>query len=227
VRDGLAQLERALGEQRFDPLTSERRFVLAASDFVQLVVLPKVLDAITKSAPNVRVEVRSWGRHSVPTQLVDGEFDVVLGYFDQIPAGHEQQALFEEPYACIVREGHPAVGKRLTAKVWASIPHVVVSEAVRSGPTGVDRALRAVGLQRKVALTVPHFLVVPSIVATSDLSAAIDRQVALAFPLPLRVFPPPLPLPVGRVSMVWHERTSADPALRWLRGLLASATPAR
>jgi DNA-binding transcriptional LysR family regulator len=60
-------------------------------------------------------------------------------------------------------------------------------------------------------------------VAASDLSAAIDRRVALAFNLPLRIFAPPVPLRPGRVAMVWHERTHKDPALAWLRGVIEGA----
>jgi DNA-binding transcriptional LysR family regulator len=214
VRDGLSRLETALGEPAFDPETEERTFVIAASDFVQLVVLPRLLARVGRLAPRVRLEIRAWGRHVVPAELAGGEVDVALGYFDRVPAQHRHHVLFEEPYAVIVRRGHPLVGKKLTAKTWAAIPHVVVGE--ERGPTQVDRALARVGLERTVALRVPQFLVVPAIVAASDLSAAIDRRVALAANLPLRIFEPPVPLPRGRVAMVWHERTARDPALAWL-----------
>jgi DNA-binding transcriptional LysR family regulator len=226
IREGLGRLQAALGEPRFDPATDERRFVVAASDFVQLIVLPRLLAELAREAPGVSIEVRAWGRHQVPEQLAGGQIDLALGYFDGVPGGHGHRVLFEEPYACIVREGHPRVNKRLTAKIWASIPHVVVSESPSGSPTAVDKALARVGLERSIALHVSQFLVVPSIVASTDLSAAIDRRVATAFPLPLRVFPPPVPLPAGRVSMVWHRRSQDDPASRWLRRVVeAAATP--
>ena len=223
VREGLARLQAALGEPSFDPATAERRFTIAASDFVQLVVLPALLAELAREAPGVSVVVRGWGKHDVPNGLASGELDLALGYFDRVPARHRHRILFEEPFACIVREGHPRVKRRLSAKLWASIPHVVVSESAAAGPTRVDRALAVLGLERKVALRVSHFLVVPSIVASTDLSAAIDRRVALAFNLPLQVFEPPLPLPSGRAALVWHERTHTDPALTWLRDVVARA----
>jgi len=34
---------------------------------------------------------------------------------------------------------------------------------------------------------------------------------------PLQLLPPPLQLPVGKVSLVWHESTHASPAQAWLR----------
>lgn len=229
VRDGLARLETALGAPTFDPTAAERTFTVAASDFVQLVVLPPLLARLAKAAPRVRLEVRAWGRHAVPEDLARGEVDAAIGYFDRIPPRHRHRVLFREPFACIVRKGHPALPKRarrLDAATWASIPHVVVSEDAARGPTLVDHALAKRGLTRTVALRVSQFLVVPAIVAATDLSAAIDRRVALAANLPLEVFEPPIPLPEGRVAMVWHERTHGDPASEWLRAQIAQ-TPER
>lgn len=227
VREGLARLELALGAPGFDPKTAQRSFIVAASDFVQLVVLPRLVDELAAEAPGIRIDVRGWGRHVVPDTLARGDADVAIGYFGHVPDRHHRAQLFEEPFACIVRRGHPLVGKRLTAKTWAQIPHVVVSEAPDHAPTQVDRALAKVGLRRTVALRVSHFLVVPSIVASSDLSAAIDRRVALAFKLPLAVFEPPVPLPRGKVTMVWHERADNDPAQAWLRSKIQAASAAR
>jgi DNA-binding transcriptional LysR family regulator len=223
VREGLARLQTALGEPTFEPSSAEQTFVLSASDFVELVLLPPLLKRLATEAPGVRIDVRPWGRHEVPDLR---EIDLALGYFDRIPPKHHVKKLFEEPYACIVRKRHPAVKQRLTAKIWASIPHVVVSESRDGGPTAIDRALAERGLSRTVALRVSHFLLVPAIVASTDLAAAIDRRVALAFDLPIAVFEPPVPLPIGKVAMVWHERTDRDPALRWFRALLESVAQA-
>lgn len=223
VREGLARLQTALGEPTFEPASAEQSFVLAANDFVELVLLPPLLARLSKEAPGVRLDVRPWGRHDVPDLR---EIDLALGYFDRIPPKHHVKKLFEEPYACIVRKKHPAVNKRLTAKIWASIPHVVVSESRDAGPTAIDKALAERGLARTIVLRVSHFLLVPKVVASTDLAAAIDRRVALAFDLPIQIFDPPLPLPPGKVAMVWHERTDGDPALRFLRSLVESVARA-
>jgi DNA-binding transcriptional LysR family regulator len=66
VRRGLALLGVALSAPAFDPRTAERRFVIAASDYVELVLLPPLTRALERVAPNVGVEVRPWGLHEVP-----------------------------------------------------------------------------------------------------------------------------------------------------------------
>jgi DNA-binding transcriptional LysR family regulator len=40
---------------------------------------------------------------------------------------------------------------------------------------------------------------------------------ASASRLPLRVLAPPVPMPVLRVCMQWHDYQTTDPAHRWLR----------
>ncbi|WP_437680694.1 LysR family transcriptional regulator [Sorangium sp. So ce131] len=222
VRRGLATLAEAFAEPRFDPASAERTVVLAASDYVELVLLPPLLARLARDAPGIRLEVRPWGLHEVPDTLARGEVDLVLGYFDRVPPRHGRTRLFEERFVCIARRGHPRIRARLTTKAWVETPHVVVSER-DDGPTGVDRALAAHGLRRTVGVRVSHFLLVPALVAQTDLVAALSRRVAEPFAASfgLRIYPPPIALPAAKVGMVWHERLEADPGHTWLRGVIA------
>jgi DNA-binding transcriptional LysR family regulator len=221
IRDGLRKLQEALSPRRFDPRTAQRTFVIAASDYVEFVVIPPLLRRLSTEAPGTRVEVRPWGRHEVPAMLARGEAELSIGFYESVPPRHHEEILFEDRYVCIVRAKHPQVGTKLTLARWLSLGHVLVSqsgEAVGS----VDRALAKMGKTRTVAARVSHFLMVPTLVAGTDLVAALDERVARAFarPLALRVLRPPIPLPVGRIGQVWHEHADGDPAHRWLRDVL-------
>lgn len=72
-------------------------------------------------------------------------------------------------------------------------------------------------------MRVSHFLNVPTLIANSDLVAALSRRVAEPFArmLPLQIFEPPLRLRTSRVGMVWHDSLHDDPAQRWLRATVA------
>jgi len=222
VRQALATLEAALGGSTgFDPLSSTRTFVIAASDYVEYVVLPGLLRRLGRLAPEVRIEVRPWGNHEVPPTLETGEVDLMLGYYSTVPPGHHEQALFQEEYVCILRKAHPLVRGRLTLKRYVELSHVLVTQ--RPGGLGsVDTALAARGLSRRVGARVSHFLMVPELVAQTHMVAALSRRVAepAAKKLGLAVYPPPLPLPKSTVGQVWHERTQADAGNVWLRQLL-------
>jgi DNA-binding transcriptional LysR family regulator len=222
IRKGLRLLQGALSGPSFEPGGSTRRFTIAASDYVELVLLPALLKRLHKQAPGVRLVLWPWGLHEAPPELARGELDLMLGFYDKLPPHHHDQPLFSDEYVCVVRRRHPTVKGRLSLARYLELSHVLVSS--RSDSLGsVDRALAALGKRRTVGARVSHFSTVPVLVATTDYVAALDRRVAEVFagPLGLKLFPPPLPLPKGTVGMVWHEQQDADPGQRWLRDVIA------
>src|SRR5262249_25405328 len=113
---------------------------------------------------------------------------------------------------------HPRVGKELDLATFVSLPHLLVTrDPDGTGP--LDAALAAHGLRRHIAMRVPYHLAGPFIVARSDLvlitTLALARDAASL--LPLRILRCPLPLPMLKVTMAWHERNQNDPAHRWFR----------
>ena len=83
-------------------------------------------------------------------------------------------------------------------------------------------ALAGLGVERRIALVVPHFAAAPGVVAASDLAVAVPRQLAgchaaarawWGWRCRSRCRASTLPL-------YWHERLQEDAASRWLRGLL-------
>ncbi len=225
VREALRLLERALSPKVFDPAASSRTFVLITSDYVEFVLLPHLLGQISKHAPGVRIQTLPWALHHIPEELARGNADLMIGFYDKVPVHHRETPLFEERYACIVRKGHPVVRNKLTLRTYTSLKHIMVSQSA-GATSGIDRALAEIGHSRDVSLRVSHFLNVPSLVANTDLVAALSRRVAEPFArmLPLRIFEPPLRLRTSRVGMVWHDSLHDDPANRWLRGLIAEVS---
>ncbi|HEY3253538.1 MAG TPA: LysR family transcriptional regulator, partial [Polyangiaceae bacterium] len=218
IRRGLGLLDRALSPRSFEPRSESRVFVLATSDYVEFVLLPPLMKRLAREAPGVRLEVRPWGLQQVPKSLHSGEVDLMVGFYDEVPARHAETLLFDEHYLCIARKGHPGLGRKPTLKSWLAQKHVLVSQQGGS-PGTVDRALAARDLKRTIGARVSHFLLVPTLVAQTDMVAAVNARVATAFAdsLGLRVFKPPLALPKGRVGQVWHEQLEHDPAQRWFR----------
>ena len=91
------------------------------------------------------------------------------------------------------------------------------------GFSGVtDEVLAAVGLSRRVALSVPHFLFVISALASSDLVAMVPARLVRNNPA-LRVVEAPVEVPGYEMSMLWDERSHRDPAHRWLREQIANS----
>ena len=222
IRRGLGFLDRALAPRSFNPQAETRSFVLATSDYIEFVLLPPLLRRLEREAPGVQLEVRPWGLHQVPPTLARGEVDLMIGFYNDVPAHHTEVLLFDEEYVCIARMGHPGLGRKPTLKSWLAQKHVLVSQQANS-PGSVDRALATRNLKRTIGARVSHFLLVPTLVARTDLVAAVNARVATTFAesLGLRLFAPPLRLPKGRIGQVWHEQSEHDPGHRWFRQLIA------
>lgn len=207
----------------FDPATTHRTFQLAATDLVELVLLPRLLARLATSAPNVDLLLRAPGGAIDAVLAGDLDLAIVLLRGDHAPTGLRARALFHERFVCLMRRGHPLAGN-LTLEAYVGARHALIAPSGGRGGI-VDDLLEARGLRRRTALLLPTFLVVPHIVATTDLIVTLPEQVARTFSplLPLHTEPPPLDTPGFTMSMVWHERNDREPGLTWLREQMIAA----
>ena len=74
-----------------------------------------------------------------------------------------------------------------------------------------------------MAIEIPHFLVAPHIVRTSDVVLTVGERMAKLLSAGLLLLPPPLALPDFAVALFSHERNDADPAQQWFRQTIAEA----
>ena len=169
----------------------------------------------------VNLELVNHDLSSLAEDLAAGRIDLLIGNFRRVPNQCFSADLFSEDFRCIVRANHPTVGKRLSLKTFAELGHVLVTPGGTTGGV-VDDVLGKQGLRRRIALTTPHFLVPPRVVAESDLVSTLARRVAEHFAklYPLRVLKPPIPLGHFDMHMVWHRRSNETASQAWLRNLV-------
>ncbi len=211
----------------FAPSTAERTFHVATVDYGLAVVLPPLLAALAQRAPGVRVVARDLGA-DLEASVTEGNVDVVLAPRRSGGAAMVWRPLFEERFVTLARENHPAIkGRKLSLATFCALDHVVVTPRGR-GTSAVDEALAKVGRQRRIALSVPLFLVAPVAVAGTDLITTAPERIALRIgrPLGLVAYPAPVRIPGFTIHCGWHERMRADPGHTWFRGVLAEVTRA-
>jgi DNA-binding transcriptional LysR family regulator len=222
VRQVLAEIGRIVQRpERFDPAAADRTFTIAASDYVEYAILPRLVDFLEARAPRARLAVRPMDFGSVGRQLEGGDVD--LGILGAVfaPPTLRSRPLFVERFVCIVRKGHPHVGERITLDDYCALDHVLVSPSGGAFTAPADDALAALGRTRHVRLSVPHFLLVPEILTRSDMIGVLPERLARGYGERFRVFDLPFELAPFSVVAVWHERTHRDPALAWLRQSVA------
>jgi len=223
LRKVLLDAKRLLaGGARFDPASAERRFVIAAPDFLATLLLPSLLAAIAREAPGIALEIVPSARRGNAWLLESGELDLALGAVVDHSSAIRRMDLCTEGFACAVRKGHPAIVGKLDLESYVETPHLVITLGDDATPTWIDQALAKLGKRRKVALKVRYFMAAPLLIAKSDLLLTGPSMLIRYFArlVPLQVLAPPIELPTYPEEAYWHERFDDDPAHAWLRSLV-------
>ena len=219
VREALRLIQAALQQHAgFEPGSSSNTFRFHMSDIGEMVFLPGLLERVKREAPGVKIEVVRIPIKEVHAALEAGELDLAIGFLPGLTTGMRQQSLFRDHYVCMLRADHPVVGARISAKQFREAAHVLVSYA-GTGHQVIEETFVAQGLSARIAARVPHFLVVPMILARTDLIVTVPSRVAAIFAQTgnFKILPLPLRMPSFEVRLHWHQRFHQDPANRWLR----------
>lgn len=216
----LRQIERVFeGDARFDPRRVSVTFALRLSDLLAYQILPPLLAAIARAAPGVALDVV----HLSPLQTVDAldrdEIHAAISMSLEHPAAIRSEPLLSDRMVCVMRGGHPLERGRLTAAAFLAARHLKVSMS----PTDrrfVDDILRGMGKTRNVAMNVPHWLLVPHILRSTDLISVMPEQFAASISKGLSRKALPFPSAPFEWRLYRHKRHDGDRAVDWLCGQL-------
>lgn len=222
VREVLLQAHGIMSrEQGFDPATAELEFVIAGSDTQQMALLPPLIRALQQHAPRVCIRCVPFDRERFGSQLDEGLIDLAIGVAETLPANLGSALLYSEQLVCCYNPKRLSVEPPPSEAQYLAHPHVLLSPA--GDAVGViDRVLSRRGLKRRVAVTTPFAHVMPGLLRDIDAFGLVPSRIAalMATPNGLVMCAPPVDPGSYDVSMFWHSRNEADPALRWLRALL-------
>jgi DNA-binding transcriptional LysR family regulator len=231
ARELQPRVEQALESMRllFSPAAppapgAERRVVrIAASDYATTVLLHPWIARLRREAPGVEVHVHPIGAASIDP-LASGELDLAIA--PRLPVVGMEQFVFrkvlDDRLVCVVRRGHPRGRAKLTLAGYLALEHVMVGAVLPTVST-VHVALHRLGKVRKVVVRVPTFLSALSMVAETDLAAAVPERLARACGVDVTVRPLPFRVEPIALSLMWHPRRTTDPRHRWLREGIAGS----
>ncbi|WP_410369411.1 LysR family transcriptional regulator [Chelatococcus asaccharovorans] len=208
------------GEDELDLSRLERTFVIRANDGFVGTFGAALASLAAQQAPQIRLRFAHQDKEDVEA-LREGRVDADVGVIGAMGPEIRLQALFHDRFVGVVRPGHP-LAETVTPGHFAGFPHVSVSRRGRfAGP--IDEALSALGLQRRVTIAVANFADALAIVRTSDHVAAVPARLTEPARTGLHSFELPVKTDALAISLAWHPRVDADPAHRWLRGVVREA----
>jgi DNA-binding transcriptional LysR family regulator len=222
IRPALAQIATVLGEKSsFDPESSTRAFVLRISEYVSPTVLTPLCTHLRRTAPGVRLNVLPVG---APQErgIEPGEIHLRAERGRRTAARPTSRVLFEDRFAVVMAATHPAAAEPLTLQRYLSLPHIkVMADAV--GTNMIDEALEALGLQRRVVMSVSSWFEMRRVVLGTDLVAAVPKHwtADAGFATGCACRDLPLDGVTLSVELAWHARDSGDSGIAWMRELLS------
>ena len=227
VRQVLRQIERVLdSEPAFDPGTSSRAFTVRLSDLLGLLILPPLFSRLREEAPGLEFDIV----HMPPMRTVEAiekdEVDIAVSMGLSHAGSIKFEPLMSDRMVCVMRKSHPLAAGSLSLATFLEARHLKVSMS----PTDlrfVDDVLAKQGVARRVALNVPHWLLVPHVLEQSELLSVMPHRLACALgkrSLVIRELP--FASDPFEWSLYWHRRHEGNQSLRWLRKTLAEVVAA-
>lgn len=225
VHNAVIEARRALEPERpFVARELTRTFIVHATDYV-LTILGATVDRILRDeAPEVSIRFVP-NTPDDSAMLRDQGSDLAVGIYGDLPQEMVNRQLLTDRFVCVVRQGHPGVGKRFTLERFVRLAHLQV--APRGKPGGyLDDVLRERGLTRRVARAVPYFVTALQLASETDYVLTVSERIARRYEssLGLRVLEVPVELRPYALSLVWHPRVDADAGHRFLRDVFSRAS---
>ncbi|SDR19541.1 LysR family transcriptional regulator [Pseudovibrio sp. Tun.PSC04-5.I4] len=201
----------------YDPSIETRAFVIAANDYEIEVIVKPLIARLRESAPNAQIQIiRALAQDEWADLLRSGSVDLVLApelTSDQMDI-KQQLIISDDIDVCYYDPNHGRSPN--TLDLYCVAQHVVMMPG-RFGKTRVDSVLAELGRQRRIAVSVPSFASVATILRGSKLVAMMPLGLKTTTFSDLAFCPPPFAIPSDTISQIWHIRADASPRHRWLR----------
>ncbi len=148
--------------------------------------------------------------------------DIAIAPLDDIPTRFVARTLYEEDFVMAARVGHEFANDP-TLERFCEMQHLLVSLCDAYG--FIDEALARQRLARRIALTVPNFMMALALIAETDLIGALPRKLVAmhAQRFGLTSVEAPLPPMQYRIRAIAPKVALMDAGLAWLFDVLGQS----
>jgi len=212
----LEQVTGLLLPETFDPKTASGSIRIATNDYGTHALLPRLIPLLNEAAPGIKVTALDL-RSNLMDELEENKVDLIIGGTTSPPANIYQRVVATDGFQGLVRKGHP-LAEGMTLEQYIEQNHVMISPK-GSGPSEVDDILKTMGLERNVAVRMPHFFAALEIIANTDFMILLPEHFVRRYvdSTKFSIIKPPFEIPTFDVSMFWHARMHHEPLHSWFR----------
>ncbi len=221
TQEAVAAARTVVGNARsFDAGASTREFVIASTEYGQMLIGSALAATVARQAPHTRLVFRTpFTSPAPPSEWLAG-VDGWLAPGDIFP-DMPSSGMLDDRWVLVVSQDNAGVGDTL------SIDHVgqhtwVVPTVPRDRHPWTRRLL-AYGVELDIAIVTQSFGAVPYLVAGSPHIGIVQERLVrpVASVIGVRVLDLPWSMRPLRLTMWWHADRGQDPAHQWLRETVA------
>lgn len=208
-------------DETFDPATSERTIRIAAATSYEFFLVPHLIAELSRIAPRCRLELFVPTLQSgIETEREIGGLDAIVGNWPVPPAHLKHMPLANAELACLVCASHPIpADTQLSLEDYLRLSHISPSSPHDLSISPIDGMLTRLGHERRVAVSVPDYSIIPQLLAGTPYAFTVGRRYAehIAASGRLKTLRLPQELGVMAFYLLWHERSQSSRFHRWLR----------
>ncbi|KFB99199.1 LysR family transcriptional regulator [Trabulsiella guamensis ATCC 49490] len=218
----LSQLQSSIfAPPKFDPATVQATLTLGMTDWVEMLLMPRLLPVLARKAPGLRVNTVISDPFTDTQRLEKGELDMAVSV--ATPSMQHIRRVVVAPMNFLVlwEPAQLALETPVSAEQYAALRHVMVSYK-SANRSQIDTLLEAKGLSRDVTYSTPYFSGIPGLLKNMPVIATVpyglgelwrDQYGFTSSVLDLDI-------PSFEVALLWHERHDSHAALMWLKEII-------
>lgn len=225
----LSAMQALFAPSEFNLAAYKGRFRISMQESAFEFIIGPIMQQLLRDSPGMQLD--TWFKDTVSLEQLNlGQLDFVIlpqdiGQTANFGKHLQATELYRDNLVCLVRQNHPALTQRWDQQAYLKYRHVQVRDN-ELGTAIFDRSLSQQGLQRNIAVQVPDFYAATSLCSQSELIFTATSSWAKFCTARQTLVELPMPTAFVQVvySLIWHQRSDADQAHRWLKDQIISAT---
>jgi len=208
----------------FNPAEATASYVIAATDYAQQVVLPKLISNLRQAAPFVKLIIRDLDIDNLQEQVVSNRIDLVLAVPDYIPKSYRKIHLFTEHHVCVASKKSAYSEQNLNMEKIAALPQIIAMPSRPNFKGSLSAWFKDAGFTPNIIISAPCFSVVPGYIEATDAISFLPSRAPLNDNLEILTLEE-CPLEFDIIA-AWHSKSDKDPLHNWVLSILKQQYPA-
>lgn len=226
VEPSLASIKQAIiGQSDFNAATDTSSFTLMLPDLGETLVLPKIMGALAKEAPNIHVNIRPGFGRAFKREIENGGIHVAMELQPSTDKNIKSVPWFSSDLVAVTSKNTNLSTTYLDQKTYSAAKHVLYRPEGLDEPP-LDLLLKSRGIERSYSTTISTMFGLVFAVAETDMVATIPRILAerLMPLLQVKIFRLPFLEEKAQAYLWWSQSLDSNARSIWLREqLLANA----